>query len=665
LRALVTFAFLSIGLATIISLVGTTLADPVAEAGTDILDYTGRPVVFQGLGSPDPTLRIILYEWDFDGDGTFDWNSTRTGSATNVFPDPGEFNSSFRVTQYNASNSELLTAEDTTHVRIRSGQPVGQITSSNTAERDAKHPLVAEYYDPDGGQLSYLWRIDGVEVSELGSFKHTFDELGVFNVTLTITDDEGEQLVIQMNLQVVEDVKDEIDRNLYYVLIAIILVLVGIAGLAYRGILKAPKRTRQRGKPKTYDELGAASQAIVTEASMADVQADPETRRKPKVVRPERVVITPGKQDPRDEVPAAPARMPCPECGTTMDDTGTCPFCESNEGIDAVEKSVRDLQDDGYIIAEVEDRVETAKTELHVKNFEGVRAALDEAMELMDEAVREHDRCLSLMSLVDELILEAKDRDIDVTKASNLIKLSKSFMKSGKYPKAIHYAERSRDFLLENLEPFDLDRYFCVHCRGEVEVKDIECPHCDKTIESGLIKRARSELGDLLGRFEALVHEDHIRKPIASQLEEAGEHVDSGSAAAANEHIQRARQMLDQVEDGVVPPDGWEVGGPEEGPMGEGDDEMTPSDEGGAREPEEPEGAEEADGEDEADGTEEAIEEEEPEGTKEDDEEEEPEGTEEVDEEEGAVGTEEADDEEKIEGAEGDPEEDDDDLPGH
>ena len=46
-----------------------TTADPVAEAGPDIQDYTGRPVVFEGFGTPDPALRIILYEWDFDGDG--------------------------------------------------------------------------------------------------------------------------------------------------------------------------------------------------------------------------------------------------------------------------------------------------------------------------------------------------------------------------------------------------------------------------------------------------------------------------------------------------------------------------------------------------------------------------------------------------------------------
>ena len=78
----------------------TVTGDPVAEAGPDIQDYTGRPVVFEGFGTPDTSMRIILYEWDFDGDGVFDWNSTRTGMCTNRFWEPGTYNATIRVTQF-------------------------------------------------------------------------------------------------------------------------------------------------------------------------------------------------------------------------------------------------------------------------------------------------------------------------------------------------------------------------------------------------------------------------------------------------------------------------------------------------------------------------------------------------------------------------------------
>ena len=186
----------------------------------------------------------------------------------------------------------------------------------------------------------------------------------------------------------------------------------------------------------------------------------------------------------------------------------------------------------------------------------------------MEEAVREHERCLTLMALNEDLIVLAKDRDLDVTKAANLIKLSKSFLKSGKYDKAVYYAERSRDFLLDTLEPFDLDRYFCEHCRGEVAETDDECPHCERPIESGILKRAKRELADLRARFEGLARDSDGTDPIAAQLEKANEHVENRSASAANENIQRARVLLEEAEGGGGPAseeDGSSGDGPPEG----------------------------------------------------------------------------------------------------
>jgi hypothetical protein len=146
-------------------------------------------------------------------------------------------------------------------------------------------------------------------------------------------------------------------------------------------------------------------------------------------------------------------------------------------------------------------------------------------------------------------------------------------MKSGKYPKAIYYAERSRDFLLETLEPFDLDRYFCEHCKAEVGEEDDNCPHCDQNIESGLIRRAKRELGELKRRFEGISRDHEHHTPIAAQLEKADEHVASRSASAAHEHIEMARSMLDSAE-GMTPSEVLDGGEepPEEEVPDEGED---------------------------------------------------------------------------------------------
>jgi rubrerythrin len=523
------------------------MAQPTAYAGEDKTDYTGNRVFFQGVGTPEPSLPIVLYEWDFDSDGLWDWNSTIVGSVPHVYTGVGVYNATFRVTQYNASSeTPLQSAMDVIKVTIKSGQPVGKITSSTSAEVNKDFELASNFYDPDGGQLTYTWTIDGT-VSQDEVFVHRFKEVGVFNITLEVVDDENETAKDQLLLEVVKELKEDegwLPTNVIVGITVVLLLLLAVAIFAFTSI-------RRHAKVKEDEEVPAATEEtetpIIEEASLEEDRVEPlSARTRPKVVSPTKLAAEEkraGEVPPK--VPAAPDRMPCPECGTTMDEEGACPFCEANEAIDSVEHRVVELKKDGFILAKVEDRVEAAKTALHVKHFGEVDTALEEAREAIGEAVRDHERSTKLMVLVEELIHEARDKDLDVTKAANLLKLARSFLKSGKYPKAIQYGEKSRDFLIEILEPFDLDKYFCQHCRNEVSVDDDHCPTCEQPIESGLLKRAKRELVELKKRFEGLAGDHREQGAIASQLEKAREHVESRSSAAANEAIGKARELLD------------------------------------------------------------------------------------------------------------------------
>src|SRR6185503_257865 len=78
------------------------------------ITVTGRPPVPTASVSPsngavplqvalsgtatDPDGTIVLYEWDFEGDGTFDFTSTTTGSTSHTYSQAGTFNALFRVT---------------------------------------------------------------------------------------------------------------------------------------------------------------------------------------------------------------------------------------------------------------------------------------------------------------------------------------------------------------------------------------------------------------------------------------------------------------------------------------------------------------------------------------------------------------------------------------
>ena len=70
-------------------------------------------VIFSASGSYDPDGKIEKYEWDFDGDGTWDWSSDVTGSTSSGYPDPGNYYPTLRVT-----DNDGLTGLSTTQVAV-------------------------------------------------------------------------------------------------------------------------------------------------------------------------------------------------------------------------------------------------------------------------------------------------------------------------------------------------------------------------------------------------------------------------------------------------------------------------------------------------------------------------------------------------------------------
>ncbi len=75
----------------------TINALPQALAGTNIHSFPHIDVQFSGQGA-DPDGEIVKYEWDFDGNGIYEWSSTESGLTKYTYNNPGEFNAVFRVT---------------------------------------------------------------------------------------------------------------------------------------------------------------------------------------------------------------------------------------------------------------------------------------------------------------------------------------------------------------------------------------------------------------------------------------------------------------------------------------------------------------------------------------------------------------------------------------
>jgi hypothetical protein len=79
---------------------------PVSIAGQDITGNPGVPLQFSGAGT-DEDGTIVLYEWDFDGDGIFEWSSTENGRELNIYNSgAGTYTATLRVTD-NDGNTAL------------------------------------------------------------------------------------------------------------------------------------------------------------------------------------------------------------------------------------------------------------------------------------------------------------------------------------------------------------------------------------------------------------------------------------------------------------------------------------------------------------------------------------------------------------------------------
>ncbi|NWH05408.1 PKD domain-containing protein [Desulfobacter latus] len=163
---------------------------------------TNTPITFMGTGN-DPDGRIRLYEWDFDGDGTFDFSSKTPVATTHAYPEEGLYNPVFRVT-----DNDWLTATDYSLI-IR----VGTLKASAAADVvSGTAPLTVSFsgsfVDPlDGYVDSYQWDFDGNNIFNYFSdttadTTFTYDKAGTYVATLKVTDGPHaavDSITIQVN----------------------------------------------------------------------------------------------------------------------------------------------------------------------------------------------------------------------------------------------------------------------------------------------------------------------------------------------------------------------------------------------------------------------------------------------------------------------------------
>lgn len=161
-------------------------AVPTARIAAPADVAAGRPVAFDASGSSDPDGTVVSYAWTF-GDG-----GSATGPApTHTYDVPGTYAVTLTVT-----DDDGASAQATDSVAVAAPPNAAPIARINGKDRRGEAPYTSFFdagasSDADGEIVAYAWDFGDGTTSDRKTLHHTFEQPGIYAVTLTVTDDDG------------------------------------------------------------------------------------------------------------------------------------------------------------------------------------------------------------------------------------------------------------------------------------------------------------------------------------------------------------------------------------------------------------------------------------------------------------------------------------------
>ena len=165
----------------------TANAPPRAVLAVDAHNpSTGTQITFDASDSADDDGSIRTYFWDFDGDGTAE-RTTSDATVTHSYGTAGTYAPVVTVQDDGGTN-----ATATVNLRVNA-RPTPRIstTPANPAKGESVTLSAAGATDADGSIVSYEWTVDGEGVGSGETATTTFGEVGTYEVSLTVTDNDG------------------------------------------------------------------------------------------------------------------------------------------------------------------------------------------------------------------------------------------------------------------------------------------------------------------------------------------------------------------------------------------------------------------------------------------------------------------------------------------
>ena len=174
--------------------IATNLSPTVSLIASPSSGTVSFTVTFTATAS-DTDGSIVSYEWDFDGDGTYDQNTVTTSNISYTYTSAATYNATVRVTDDDgAIATDIVTISASTLANQPPIVSLGAFPTSGTT------PLTVDFtataFDSDGSIASYEWDYDDDGTYDqntvtTATFSYTFTSAGTYNARVRVTDDDG------------------------------------------------------------------------------------------------------------------------------------------------------------------------------------------------------------------------------------------------------------------------------------------------------------------------------------------------------------------------------------------------------------------------------------------------------------------------------------------
>jgi PKD repeat protein len=166
-----------------------TIADTEPTANFSAMPTSGpEPLTVTFTDNSTSHDGLVTWEWDFNNDGETD---STVQNPTYEYAEEGVYTVSLMVNESDGDSDSMTRVEYISVIRVNNppvADPNGPYTGMELVPLQFNG---SGSYDPDGSIVSYLWDFgDGNNATE-ATPTHIYAQNGTYNVTLTVTDNEG------------------------------------------------------------------------------------------------------------------------------------------------------------------------------------------------------------------------------------------------------------------------------------------------------------------------------------------------------------------------------------------------------------------------------------------------------------------------------------------